>query len=101
MLIDEVLNRIEYLNELEKQSGKDNILEVEDLERLHPSLTLDNYLTFIIFLKLRDDLTEYEIDCYKQLIDKMKQREKKEISKYETRFLNTIVCSDPTFTKGS
>jgi len=51
-------------------------VSLKDVMTLHSSLTLENPLTFIIFLSKRPDLDQTERDVYLKIIDRLKANEK-------------------------
>ena len=66
----DILNSIPILDEEE-----DNKLQLEDIEGYHSSLTLDNPLTYKIFLSKRLDLAEEEKEIYKEIIKRLEHNE--------------------------
>lgn len=81
--IEDYLEMMEYLTLEQVENTKWNI---EDLKKIHPSLTEKDYLTFIMYLQLRPDLTDDEKDtCYK-LIKISQALEKREIEKRYSHF---------------
>lgn len=73
----DILNSIPVLNELNPVKP----VSLQDIQALHKSLTLENPLTFIIFLSKRPDLEETERNIYLQIIERLKANEK---FRYET-----------------
>lgn len=47
-----------------------------DIQKIHSSLTLDNPLTFIIFLSKRPDLEQKDKDIYLQIIKRLKENDR-------------------------
>lgn len=74
MYIEEILEKMNYLSVEEVQHPK---LQIEDLVSLSPTLTLDNILTYILFLQLRKDLTEAEREAIEYIIKQLRERETK------------------------
>jgi len=56
-------------------------VSLQDIQRIHHSLNLENPLTFQIFLTKRPDLNETERGIYMQIIERLKANEK---FRYET-----------------
>lgn len=73
----DILNSIPILSEANPVKP----VSLEDIQRIHSSLTLDNPLTFMIFLSKRPDLGEAEKDIYVKIIERLKANEK---FKYES-----------------
>jgi hypothetical protein len=48
---------------------------LEDCERIHKSLTLDNPLTYIVFMDRRPDLSEEDKNILFEIIKKLKENE--------------------------
>ena len=48
---------------------------LEDCVNIHKSLTLDNYLTYIVFMDKRPDLTEEDKNIIYEIIKKLKENE--------------------------
>ena len=48
---------------------------LEDCELIHKSLTLDNYLTYIVFMDRRPDLSEEDKNIIYEIIKKLKENE--------------------------
>jgi hypothetical protein len=67
---------------------------LEDIQRIHPSLTLDNALTFVIFLSKRPDLEEKEKNIYQQIINRLYENER---IKYEAAMKNMVTANLPTY----
>jgi len=65
--------------------------QLEDAQKIHPLLTLDNYLTYMVFLEKRPDLTEEEKEVIYQIIKRLQDNEKLE---YKLHMDNMI---DPSF----
>jgi len=68
----DILNSIPVLSELNPVKP----VSLQDIQALHKSLTLENPLTFIIFLSKRPDLEETERNTYLQIIERLKANEK-------------------------
>jgi hypothetical protein len=67
-----LLDSIPVLTEEDFENPK---LQVEDLVFLHDSLTLDNPMTYKIFLGKRDDLPEDEKEYYLEVIRRLQNNE--------------------------
>jgi hypothetical protein len=61
---------------LTEEELNDPNVKLEDIQRLHHSLTLDNPLTFKIFISKRQDLPEVEKDIYFEIIRRLENNEK-------------------------
>ena len=48
---------------------------LEDCVNIHKSLTLDNYLTYIVFMDKRPDLSEEDKNIIYEIIKKLKENE--------------------------
>ena len=68
----DILNSIPVLSELNPVKP----VSLKDVQALHNSLTLENPLTFQIFLSKRPDLEETERNIYLQIIERLKANEK-------------------------
>ena len=49
---------------------------LEDCEKIHKSLTLDNPLTYIVFIDKRPDLSEEDKNIIYEIIKKLKENER-------------------------
>lgn len=67
-----LLDSIPVLTEEDFENPK---LQVEDLVYLHSSLTLDNPMTYKIFLGKREDLPEDEKEYYLEVIKRLENNE--------------------------
>ena len=67
-----ILNKIPILSETNPVVP----VSLKDVMTLHSSLTMENSLTFIIFLSKRPDLDQTERDVYLKIIDRLKANEK-------------------------
>lgn len=72
---EELLENIPELKEEELTK-----IKLEDISKYHESLTLDNPLTYIIFMKKRDDLTDHDKEIIYKIIDRLRDNE---LVKYE------------------
>lgn len=72
----EYLQILESIEELTVEEVEHPKLKLEDLELIHRSLTLDNPLTYKVFLAKRDDLPEDEKDIILQIIKRLENNEK-------------------------
>lgn len=68
----DILNSIPVLSE---QNPVKHIT-LKDIQSIHASLTLENPLTFIIFLSKRPDLEQKDKDIYLQIIERLKANER-------------------------
>lgn len=86
MKLEEVMQKLQYLTIAEVENPK---LEVEHLQKISPTLNLDNWMTYVIFLQYRQDLPEAEREMYLQLIEALKQNERelyeKELKRFEIK----------------
>jgi len=73
----DILNSIPVLSEVNPVKP----VSLEDIQKIHSSLTLENPLTFMIFLSKRPDLGEAEKEIYVKIIERLKANEK---FRYET-----------------
>lgn len=81
----DILNSIPVLSELNPVKP----ISLEDVQAIHSSLTLENPLTFQIFLSKRPDLEESEKAIYVQIIERLKANEK---FRYETAIANMVTA---------
>jgi len=65
------LNSIETLDE-----NGDSLFSLEDACNIHPSLNMENPLTFMLFISKRPDLCEADVLIYNQIIAKLEHNEK-------------------------
>jgi len=79
----DILNKIPVLSEQNPVKK----ITLEDIQMIHSSLTLDNPLTFQIFLSKRMDLEESERNIYFQIIERLKANEK---FRYETAMSSMV-----------
>ncbi len=70
--MDLIYGKIHYLTKDDIEHPK---LQIQDLEQLSPSLTLDNYQTYALFLLLRKDLTPEEVQHYTTIKDNLKKED--------------------------
>jgi len=84
----DILNSIPVLSETNPVKP----VSLEDIQSLHSSLTLDNPLTFMIFLSKRPDLGEADKNIYLQIIERLKANEK---FRYETTMAQMITAHLP------
>jgi hypothetical protein len=80
---EEYLQQIKYLTIDDVENPK---IKFEDLEKFHPSLNEDNYLTYLFFLVLRPDLTETEKTHYKKMSLIKRALEKRDYEKQYKHF---------------
>lgn len=81
--IEDYLRDIEYLTLDDVNNTK---WKIEDMHKIHPTLDEENYLTYILYIGLRDDLTEDEKTELIDIIERGKQEEKEEIIKSFSHF---------------
>jgi len=67
--------------------------QLEDAEKIHKSLTLDNSLTYIVFLDKRPDLSEEEKEIICEIIKRLQENEALEYK------LSMDKMIDPSFDK--
>ena len=84
----DILNSIPVLSEVNPVKP----VSLEDIQRIHSSLTLENPLTFMIFLSKRPDLGEADKNIYLQIIERLKANEK---FRYETTMAQMITAHLP------
>ena len=63
--------------------------QLEDCEKLHKSLTLENPLTYLVFLDRRPDLSEEDKEIIHQIIARLKSNDETEY-KYWMEKMNDI-----------
>jgi hypothetical protein len=84
----DILNSIPILSEINATLP----VTLKDVQSLHHTLTLENPLTFQIFLSKRPDLDEVERNVYLEIIKRLKANEK---FKYETAIASMVTASFP------
>ena len=89
----DILNSIPILSELNPVKP----VTLEDIQRIHPSLTLENPLTFQIVLTKRPDLAESEKAIYMQIIERLRANEK---FRYESAMASMATASLPVSLSG-
>ena len=82
----ELLNNIPVLSELNPVK----LISLKDVQALHNSLTLENPLTFQIFLMKRLDLLEEEKQTYLEIIKRLQANEK---FRYETAMAGMVTAN--------
>ena len=65
-------------------------LKPEDMEKIHKSFTLDNPMTFKVFLSKRPDLPEEEKEIYFKIIEKLERNER---IRYQTAMKDMITAN--------
>lgn len=85
----DILNSIPVLSNLNPVKP----ISLQDVQALHSSLTLDNPLTFQIFLMKRPDLEETERNIYLQIIKRLEDNEK---FRYETAMATMVSPNSPS-----
>ena len=61
---------------------------LEDCVNIHKSLTLDNYLTYIVFMDKRPDLSEEEKETICEIIKRLQENEALEYKLYMDRMID-------------
>ena len=82
--IEDLLAKLEYItvDQLEKPS-----LELADMVKIHLSLDEDNYLTYVIYLIMKEhELSDERKEELKKMIELTKEIEKKQIEKLYGNF---------------
>ena len=82
----ELLNSIPVLSELNPVK----LVSLKDVKALHSSLTIENPLTFQIFLMKRPDLPEEEKKTYLEIIQRLQDNEK---FRYETAMAGMVTAN--------
>jgi hypothetical protein len=85
----DILNSIPVLSELNPVKP----VSLQDIQSIHSSLTLENPLTFQIFLSKRPDLEETERKIYIQIIERLKANEK---FRYEAAMASMVTANLPS-----
>jgi len=62
--------------------------QLEDAEKIHKSLTLDNSLTYIVFLDKRPDLSEEEKEIICEIIKRLQENEALEYKLYMDKMID-------------
>jgi len=75
MDLTEILDSIPVKTEDDIKCRK---IELTDMERIHPLLTLTNPLTYMVFLERRPDLSEEQKEVIYQIIKRLQANEKLE-----------------------
>jgi len=70
----DILNSIPDLSE--EGVTVEERMKPEDMVKIHKSLTLDNPMTFKVFLSKRPDLSEDEKAIYEKIIEKLQKNER-------------------------
>ena len=81
----DILNSIPILDE---EVSK---FQLDDASSIHFSLTLDNPLTYKIFLSKRPDLSKEDIEIYEQIIQRLEHNER---VRYGACFKNMVDSSE-------
>ena len=71
--MSKLLNILESIPEVKKDDLVKNKLLIEDIEKMHPSLTLDNPLTYFIYLDREKNLSIEDRNVIFKIIAKLKQ----------------------------
>ena len=81
---EEILYMLEYLSHDYVEDPK---WRLDDMTKLHPSLTEDNIMTYISYLAIRkDDITADERDTIEKIIKIKRALENREITKRYSHF---------------
>jgi hypothetical protein len=83
----DILKSIPILTDDDKQD--EPVMTLEDILKIHPSLTLEDSLTFKIFITHRPDLSKEEYGIYMQIIDRLQNNER---IRYETAMKGMIAA---------
>ena len=67
---------LESIPDVKKSDLLESKINLEDIEKLHPSLTYDNPLTYFVYLDRRKDLSIDERNTCFKIIEKLKQNNK-------------------------
>jgi hypothetical protein len=81
--LEEILQGLEYLSEAEVNDPK---WTLESLKNFHQSLSDDNFLSYIVYLSLRPDLSDDDRDTCLKIIKIKNALEKREIQKKYSHF---------------
>jgi hypothetical protein len=81
--IEEYLEMMEYLTLEEVENPK---WKLQDLHKIHASLNEKDYLSYLVYLVLRPDISEDEKDTCRKLIKVLQALEKREINKRYNHF---------------
>ena len=85
MRYEELMQKMQYLTVEEVEHPK---LEIEHLINISPTLHLDNYLTYIIYLQYRPDLPDDEKELIQNIITLLKKKEDEAYAEALQRFDN-------------
>jgi len=85
----DILENIPVLAELNPVAP----VTLKDIQKIHSSLTLENPLTFMIFLSKRPDLEQKDKDIYLQIIKRLKDNER---FQYEKAMGSMVAASLPS-----
>lgn len=91
MELEAILNSIE---EIKIEDIVDKKFKLEDMVNIHSSLTLDNPLTYMLYLQKRPDLSEDEIDMVYQIIAKL-QKNKKLLYELQMEDMHDVEIVEP------
>jgi hypothetical protein len=69
----ELTNLLNSIPEMKKEDLLDKKLTLDEMVKLHPSLTLDNTLTYFVYLDRRKDLSLEERNLCFKIIAKLKK----------------------------
>lgn len=74
--MDNYENILNSIPEVSKERLESGLFELEDVLNLHPLLSLDDALTYIIFLRMRPDLNEDQVSTIREIIIKINRNER-------------------------
>ena len=85
--LQDLINNLNFdLNDFEhKHKGKD--IELEDLQKLNESLSLENPMTYLIYIQMnKDKLTRKELEMYKLAYNLQAKLDKKKMQMQYPQF---------------
>lgn len=83
-----ILNSIPVKNQEDIVAPK---FQLEDAEKIHRLLTLDNPLTYMVFLERRPDLSEAEKEIIYEIIKRLKDNEALEYKLSMEKMLDPVI----------
>lgn len=72
--LDSLRNLYDSIPVLDETKAK--LLQLEDMEKIHYDLTLDNPLTYFVFMDKRPDLSSHQRNLILKIIKKLQDNEK-------------------------
>ena len=81
--IEQLLQDLEYLSEAEVNDPK---WTLDSLTNLHDSLNDNNFMSYIVYLSLRNDLSDEDKDTIEKIIKVKRALEDREIKKRYSHF---------------